>query len=128
MTDDPAPPALNLTIDERCAPSPENIGGFVALVQELVPLAQIPNLADLGEIKVIPDGETRGGGPAAKAGIRPGELIVSLAGHPVSSPADVTDILATLKPGRTVSVGLVRPDGSKSTLKVQLGQYPGSLG
>jgi putative serine protease PepD len=68
------------------------------------------------------------GGPAAKAGIQPGELITSLAGHRVSSPADVTDMLATLKPGQTVSVGLVRPDGSKTTVTVKLGQYPGSLG
>ena len=68
------------------------------------------------------------GGPAAKAGIKPGELITSLAGHRVSSPADVTDMLATLKPGQTVSIGLEKPDGSKATVTVKLGQYPGSLG
>jgi len=58
MTNDPTLPTLRLTIDPRCALSPDNIAGFAALLQDLLPLAQIPDLAYLGEIKVIPDGQT----------------------------------------------------------------------
>jgi putative serine protease PepD len=68
------------------------------------------------------------GGPAAHAGIQAGELITSLAGHSISGPGEVTDLLAQLRPGQTIRVGLVKPDGSKATVKVKLGQYPGSLG
>src|SRR5579875_45655 len=66
------------------------------------------------------------GGPAAKAGIQPGEAIVSLAGQPISSPTDVADVLATLKPGTTVAVGLLKPTGARATVHVKLGQYPGT--
>jgi putative serine protease PepD len=70
----------------------------------------------------------RKGGPAAHAGIQAGELIISLADHSISGPGDVTDLLAQLRPGQIVSVGLVKPDGSKATVRVKLGQYPGALG
>ena len=66
------------------------------------------------------------GGPAARAGIKPGDVITAIGGQPVSSAVDVSDVLATLRPGQIVSVSLVRPDGSRVTLKTTLGQYPGS--
>src|SRR5579875_305236 len=66
------------------------------------------------------------GGPAAKPGTQPGEPIASLAGQPISSPTDVADVLATLKPGTTVAVGLLKPTGARATVHVKLGQYPGT--
>jgi S1-C subfamily serine protease len=66
------------------------------------------------------------GGPAARAGIVPGAIITSLDGQPITSPVDVATVLATLAPGRTVTVGITKPDGSSTTVKVRLGQYPGS--
>jgi putative serine protease PepD len=66
------------------------------------------------------------GGPAARAGIKPGDVITAIGGQPVSSAADVSDALATLRPGQIVSVSLIRADRSRATLKVTLGQYPGS--
>jgi S1-C subfamily serine protease len=68
------------------------------------------------------------GGPAARAGIAPGDHIVSINGQPVTSPVDVAGVLATLKPGQTVSIGLVKQDGSTVTVKVTVGQYPGTNG
>jgi S1-C subfamily serine protease len=68
------------------------------------------------------------GGPAARAGISSGELISSLAGKRIASAADVSDVLARLRPGQTVSVGLIQPDGSHTIVKVKLAQYPGKLG
>jgi S1-C subfamily serine protease len=58
----------------------------------------------------------------------PGDRIVSINGQPVGNPSDVAQMLATLKPGQTVSIGLIRQDGSSATVKVPLGQYPGSNG
>jgi putative serine protease PepD len=68
------------------------------------------------------------GGPATRAGIKPGDVITSIAGQPISSPADVAQVLATLKAGQTVKVGITKPDGTQTTLDVKLGQYPGSGG
>jgi putative serine protease PepD len=66
------------------------------------------------------------GGPAGRAGIASGDVIVSIAGHPVSSPVDVAEALAALRPGQSVTVGITKPDGTTTTVKVTLGQYPGS--
>jgi putative serine protease PepD len=66
------------------------------------------------------------GGPAARAGIKPGSVITSIDGQAVGSPSDVSAILATLTPGQTVSVTIVKPNGASATFKVTLGQYPGS--
>jgi S1-C subfamily serine protease len=65
------------------------------------------------------------GGPAAKAGIPPGSLITSVAGKPTPTSSDLAEVLATLQPGQTVKVEIVRPDGSKATVDVTLGQLPG---
>ena len=66
------------------------------------------------------------GGPAARAGILPGSVITSIDGQSVASPSDVSAILATLAPGQTATVNIVKPDGSAATVKLTLGQYPGS--
>jgi putative serine protease PepD len=65
------------------------------------------------------------GGPAAKAGIRAGELIVSVDGTATPDPSTLAEVLAKLRPGQVVSVSVVRPDGSKQTVRVTLGQNPG---
>ncbi|MEA2550631.1 MAG: serine protease Do [Actinomycetota bacterium] len=67
---------------------------------------------------------TTNGGPAEKAGIKEGDVIVSVNGHPISVADDLTPILQSLKPGTTVSVVLVRKDGSRATVQVTLGERP----
>jgi putative serine protease PepD len=71
-------------------------------------------------------GDVTAGGPAAKAGMKVGDLITSVAGKPTRTTDDLSTVLAGLKPGRTVKVGVTRQDGSKTTLSVKLGTYPGS--
>jgi S1-C subfamily serine protease len=68
------------------------------------------------------------GGPAARAGIVPGDVITSINGQPVSSAADVAEVLATLSPGQTVTVGIIRRGGPTATVKVTIGEYSGSAG
>jgi putative serine protease PepD len=65
------------------------------------------------------------GGPADKAGIKPGDTIVSIDGKPVRSTDDVATILAEHKPGDTVPVEVRHADGSKATLQVKLGEARG---
>jgi putative serine protease PepD len=65
------------------------------------------------------------GGPATKAGIKPGEVIVSVAGQQTPSTDVLTSVLATLRPGQTVPVQVLAPSGQVSTVQVTLGSQPG---
>jgi putative serine protease PepD len=65
------------------------------------------------------------GGPAAKAGIKAGDVIVSLNGQQVPDAATVGELLTALQPGAVVKVGVQHQDGSNATLNVTLGQIPG---
>ena len=67
------------------------------------------------------------GGPAAKAGIRVGELITAVNGIATPDPASLADVLAGLRAGQPIAVSIVRPDGAKQTVRVTLGQYPAEL-
>jgi putative serine protease PepD len=65
------------------------------------------------------------GGPADTAGIRPGDVIVAVDGKPTPTSAELSQVLAGLQPVQTVNVAVQRDDGTKRTLPVKLGQFPG---
>jgi len=69
--------------------------------------------------------QVQAGGPAAKAGIRAGELIVAVNGTSTPDPATLAEVLAGLNPGQAVTVTLVSANGSRHNVRVTLGQYPG---
>jgi putative serine protease PepD len=60
------------------------------------------------------------GGAAAEAGIRAGDIILSVAGRPTESVTALLSVLAAHKPGDQVAVGLSR-SGAQSTVTVTLG-------
>ena len=66
------------------------------------------------------------GTAAAKAGLQTGERIVSINGTQTPSSNQLGTALAGLKPGQTVSVGISRQNGTKGSLSLTLGQYPGT--
>jgi len=63
------------------------------------------------------------GGPAARAGIREGDLITAVDGSEVNDPAGVSYRVATARPGETVAVDLLR-DGHVQHLRVKLEPPP----
>jgi putative serine protease PepD len=65
------------------------------------------------------------GGPAAKAGLKAGELVTTVGGTATPDPATLADVLAGLRPGQTVRVAVAQPDGDSRTVRVTLGQFPG---
>ncbi|MES9603841.1 trypsin-like peptidase domain-containing protein [Actinomadura sp. NPDC000929] len=69
--------------------------------------------------------EVQKGGGAAKAGIRPGDLILGVNGTATPDQTALTTVLANLRPGQTVKVEIQKPDGSKKQVQVTLGQLPG---
>jgi len=64
------------------------------------------------------------GGPAANAGLVPGDVITSFAGHAVGSASDLTSLVLAQKPGTKVSVSYVDNDGLSSTTLVTIGSGP----
>jgi serine protease Do len=70
-------------------------------------------------------GAVEAGSPAARAGLRPQDIIVKGNDTAVASGGDLRRILRALKPGATVRLEIVRP-GGRTTIPVQLGQAPTS--
>ena len=66
------------------------------------------------------------GGPAGKAGIVPGDVITSVNGRPTRTVDDLTSVVAELKPGTTVSLGIDTQHGDHKTVRLKLGEFPGS--
>ena len=66
------------------------------------------------------------GGPAAKAGLRPGDVIIAVGGRGISDTEALAAVLAGLHPGQRVPVTAITSEGGKVTVQVILGQLPGS--
>jgi serine protease DegQ len=63
------------------------------------------------------------GGPADKAGVRPGDILVSVEGKPVTDMTEMLNLISQLVPGNKARVTVVR--GSRqSTLDVTIGKRP----
>jgi S1-C subfamily serine protease len=81
-------------------------------------------VGDTSDATGVVVGQVTAGGPAAKAGIKAGDVIVSVNGKPTPTTVDLSTVLADLKPGDTVQVGIRHQDGTKATVSVTLGQFP----
>jgi putative serine protease PepD len=64
------------------------------------------------------------GGPAAKAGIKAGDVILAVKGQPTPTADVLVSVLADLHPGQTVPVKLLR-HGKELTVTVTLGELRG---
>ena len=63
------------------------------------------------------------GGPAARSGLRVGDVILSLDGKPIVMSADLPHLVGALKPGSTARMEVVR-DGDRKMLDVKIGAMP----
>ena len=64
------------------------------------------------------------GSPADAAGLTPGDLITAVGDRAVSSPSELTDIVAAQKPGASVSTAFVDPQGASQTTSLALASGP----
>jgi serine protease Do len=88
--------------------------------------AVTPDIAEsLGdaELKGALVAEVMPGGPASQAGLRPGDVITSVAGNPVHELRDVTRPIAMAKAGSSVDLGVLR-QGRTRNIEVSLGRMP----
>jgi len=63
------------------------------------------------------------GGPADKAGIKPGDILVAVEGKPVTDTTDMLNVIAQLKPGNKARMTILRKS-QESTLDVLIGKRP----
>jgi membrane-associated protease RseP (regulator of RpoE activity) len=66
-----------------------------------------------------------GGGPAARAGILPDDLIVAVGGEQVRDVPTLQTILAPMRSGDTITV-TVRRGAAQKTLPLRLATFPGA--
>jgi putative serine protease PepD len=66
------------------------------------------------------------GGPAARAGLRAGDVIVSLGGKSIDGPDALTQAVATHKPGESVTLEYTR-GGKRHSAQVELAARPSTL-
>jgi S1-C subfamily serine protease len=63
------------------------------------------------------------GGPAALAGVRPGDVVTGVGPRPVQTTADLLKAVAALKPQTVAALSLVR-NGQRVNVDVKVGQRP----
>jgi putative serine protease PepD len=65
------------------------------------------------------------GGPADKAGLVPGDVIQSVNGSSTATVDDFTSVVSELKPGTTVAISVETQQGTRKTVQLKLGEFPG---
>ncbi len=111
LADAPSPPAFITVVEDK--PVSGGGGGYGPY------FGSIP---DFGEVK---DGvrfsDVRPGSPAAKAGLKAGDILVQFGDKPIHNLYDFTDALRRSKVGEVVEVRVLR-DGQPITASVKLEQ------
>jgi len=63
------------------------------------------------------------GGPADRAGIKPGDILLGVEGKPVATTADMLNLIAGLAPGQKASMTVMRKN-REATVNVTVGKRP----
>ena len=80
--------------------------------------ARIASSANNGTAPIVP------GGPAERAGLEPGDVIVAIDGKPVADSSELIVAIRSRSPGDTITL-TVRRDGDEQSVKVTLGSSKG---
>ena len=62
--------------------------------------------------------------PAARAGLKPGDVILTYNGRPIVDWKDLRNRVAETEPGRDVAIGILR-DGRNLKISVKIEKQPG---
>ncbi len=102
--------------------------GFLGLAVQPVqlpdPLAEQLKLAGRGGLVVV---NLESGGPADRAGLLLGDIIIALESEPISDPTDLLAALGHERVGKSVSIRIIR-GGALVTVPVTVGERPARRG
>jgi serine protease Do len=96
-------------------------GWLGVVIQQLTP--ELAAFFQLDEPKGVLVADLVKGGPAEKAGLQRGDIIMSLAGRPVDDPQEITSRVADINPGTQVQLQVLR-DGRSRNQAVTIGTMP----
>ncbi|HXX58788.1 MAG TPA: DegQ family serine endoprotease [Thermodesulfovibrionales bacterium] len=71
-------------------------------------------------------GDVTEDGPAEKAGIRRGDVVVEYDGHDVNDPSNLRNMVAATPPGKKVTLSIVR-DGKKQKVAATIAELPAEM-
>jgi serine protease Do len=95
-----------------------------ALGVEIQPVTpEIANALSLKRIEGALVVETQPDGPAAKAGIVPGDVLVAVDAQPIADGADLAAKIGSMAPGTAVKIEILR-NGNEHAVSVTLGELP----
>lgn len=98
------------------------IRGFIGISgREIVPVRNQPASAE--RIQGIIVNSVAANGPAALAGIRPGDIVLNVNGKPAISATETMDQVAEIRPGSEVPVIIMR-NGERLKLNVAIAEFP----
>jgi serine protease Do len=89
-----------------------------------VQMASIPEVAQKALGKGVLIESVVGGGPADKAGMKAGDVVVRVAGQEIEDQSDMLRTVAGTPPGKKVEVVVMR-QGKEKALQVELAERPG---
>jgi len=98
-------------------------GWLGVMIQKITP--ELKDKLKLKDEKGALVGDVTAGGPADKAGIRRGDVIVSFEGKEIKDPTELPYWVASTPVGKVVSVGIMRK-GQKKNLQVTIGELQGA--
>jgi serine protease Do len=96
-------------------------GWLGVVIQDMTP--QLAVFFSLNEPKGVLIADVIPGGPADKAGLQSGDVILNMAGQKVSETQEITSRVANIKPGTKVWVRFMR-DGIRRNKQIVIGTMP----
>lgn len=119
------PSNMARTVMEQLLKAGKVVRGWLGVyIQEVTP--EMAEAFGLKEARGALVSEVMRGSPAARAGIKRGDVIVGYEGHPVKDVAELRILVAQTPPGRTVELELIR-NGRPLKLRVRIEQQPARL-
>jgi Trypsin-like serine proteases, typically periplasmic, contain C-terminal PDZ domain len=96
------------------------VRGYLGVsINSVADMTEPPKGADKGAVVM----EVHPGTPAAQAGVKAGDVVVTFDGKPVATAAELTALVTRTSPGARVTLGIVR-DGSPVNVNVVVGALP----